>query len=320
MLDKLRSTGRRVCGVTPSSTTRAPSSSAGELAGGLGPGGVAAGSPPSRYLIRPPSGVWNAPSALTLWIEPGAVLVAGAGVRTYLAGPIRAEGHQIFDAEAFPLTASIRSNGTNATATLPVGTPAFQVGDRLRVSGAAQPAFNGFFCVLSAAPGTASRGPEFSYQMATAPDAPDALAQAGGAPQVTFASFYFGAQKPNKVLVGNGASANSWAPPEWWGAMPADSGADSTAAVQFALDSGHPTTFLSDYRVDRVTIGGGTMLDGQDHALLGAAKVSRNAVLEIKGDLCDIRDLAVHSDFGQHCARSSSLCRIRRVEHKLLLR
>ena len=94
---------------------------------------------------------------------------------------------------------------------------------------------------------------------------------------MTFASFYFGAQKPNKVLVGNSASANSWAPPEWWGAMPADSGVDSTAAVQFALDSGHPVSFLSDYRVDRVTIGGGTMLDGQDHALLGAAKVDRNA-------------------------------------------
>ena len=50
--------------------------------------------------------------------------------------------------------------------------------------------------------------PEMGYDRRTCAAA---LAQAGGAPQVTFASFYFGAQKPNKVLGGNSASANSWA-------------------------------------------------------------------------------------------------------------
>ena len=59
------------------------------LPGGLGPGGAAAGAPSSRYLIKPSSGVWNSPPAVTLWIEPGAVLVAGPGVRSYLGGPLR---------------------------------------------------------------------------------------------------------------------------------------------------------------------------------------------------------------------------------------
>ena len=58
--------------------------------------------------------------------------------------------------------------------------------------------------------------------------------------------------------------------------------------------------FLSDYRVDRVTVGSGTVLAGQGHALIGNAKLKRNAVLEIKGDMCDIRDTQVHSDFGNN--------------------
>ena len=59
--------------------------------------------------------------------------------------------------------------------------------------------------------------------------------------------------------------------------------------MQFALDSGHPVNFLSDYRVDRVTIGSGTVLEGQGHALMGGAKSKRNAVLEIKGNSCSFR-------------------------------
>ena len=271
------------------------------LPGGLGAGGAAAGSPPTRYLIDPPSGVWNSPYSLTLWIEPSAVLVAGSGVRSYLGGPLRTGAHQIFDTHSHPLPVHIRSNGTNATVTLAAGAAGFKAGDRIRVSGASQPDFNGFYSVFSAYV-AASGGAEFSFQMAQQPDPHDTIAEAGGAPVITFAAFYFGQQKPNKVLVGNQMSPIGWCAPEWWGALPADNGIDATAAVQFALDSGHPINFLSDYRVDRVTVGAGTVLEGQGHALIGGAKVARNAVLEIKGDMCDIRDLQVHSDFGQHYA------------------
>ena len=37
-----------------------------------------------------------------------------------------------------------------------------------------------------------------------------------------------------------------------------------------------------------------------DHALIGIAKRKTNAVVELKGNMCDIRDLQVHSDFGIH--------------------
>lgn len=55
--------------------------------GGLGAGGAAAGNPPSLYLIQPNTSSWvNLPSAVTLWIEPGALLVTGPGVRVFLGG------------------------------------------------------------------------------------------------------------------------------------------------------------------------------------------------------------------------------------------
>ena len=260
-----------------------------------------AGFPTARYLVNPPSRVWNSPPSLTLWLEPGAVLVSGPGVRTYLGGPLRVGGHQIFDPTSHPTKVQIQSNGTNATVLLPHGSLPLRVGDRFGISGAAQAHFNGFFAAFSVAV-TPDGRPAISYQMASQPDPHDRLAQAGGAPVLTFASFYFGQQKPNRVLVGNQMSPVSWCSPEWWGAVAADSGVDSTAAVQFALDSGHPVTFLSDYRVSRVTVGAGTVLDGQGHALLGAAKTATNAVLEVKGDMCDIRDLQVHSDFGAQYA------------------
>eukprot|EP01047_Picozoa_sp_COSAG01_P082113 COSAG01_NODE_16642_length_1218_cov_2.503128_1_plen_197_part_00 len=167
-------------------------------------------------------------------------------------------------------------------------------GDRFRVEGASQPEFNGFFSVFSHA------GDSFSYQLAKPPDNASTVAQAGGAPQITIAGFYFGSQKPSGSLVGDNDSPNAWVSPEWWGAVPEDSGDDDTPAVQFALDCGFPVRFLQSYRVERVTIGSGTILDGMDHALVGSAKRRTNAVVELKGAMCDIRDLQVHSDFGIH--------------------
>jgi hypothetical protein len=39
---------------------------------------------------------------------------------------------------------------------------------------------------------------------------------------------------------------------------------------------------------------------GNHHALLGRAKRPTNAVLEMKGLMCDIQNLQVHSDYGDH--------------------
>jgi hypothetical protein len=275
------------------------------LPGRKGGGGAAAGWLPSRYLIDPPHllggyKAWNTPSQITLWIEPGATLVNGAGVRVYLGGPIRAGAYHIFDSSTHPLPAQIRSNGTNATVTVGAG-QGLKVGDRFRVHGAVQPEFNGFYTAFSAS------GSSFSYQVAAQPETA-ALAEAGGAPQITFAGFYFGAQKQSHVLGGNDNSPNSWASPEWWGVSPQDTGVDDTSAVQFALDSGHPVRFLQSYNVARVTITGGTILDGQDHALIGNAKRPTNAVLELKGVMCDVMNLQVHSDFGIHYQSAIHWC------------
>jgi hypothetical protein len=69
--------------------------------------------------------------------------------------------------------------------------------------------------------------------MATQPDGQqEGRAEAGGAPVLTFAAFYFGQQKPNKVLVGNQMSPNSWCAPEWWGALPADNGAKHASLMR----------------------------------------------------------------------------------------
>lgn len=77
---------------------------------------------------------------------------------------------------------------------------------------------------------------------------------------------------------------NAWSFPEWWGVESANSGADSTLAVQFALDSGFPVRFNQNYNVERVTITGGQLLDGQNTAttstslhLLPFAQIQRDA-------------------------------------------
>eukprot|EP01050_Picozoa_sp_SAG11_P021786 SAG11_NODE_3954_length_2134_cov_1.565602_2_plen_365_part_00 len=236
--------------------------------GRLGGGGAAAGWLPSKYLIDPPKllrglKAWNSPAALTLWIEPGAALVTAAGVRMYIGGAVQAGATHIFDPHTHPLPAQIRSNGTNATVTVNAGM-GLVTGDRFRVSGANQPQFNGYWCVFSHSSG--DHGDSFSYQLAQPPDNTSVIAEAGGAPQITFAGFYFGAQKPSKSLVGDGNSPNAWVSPEWWGVAAQDTGADDTLGVQFALDAGFPIRFLQSYNVARVTIGGGTILDGQVRA------------------------------------------------------
>ena len=272
---------------------------------------------------------WNAPPQLTLWLEPGAALVTAAGVRVYLGGPVRAGGYHIFDSLSHPLAAQVRktlllvgpevgpnsafcsciltgmhgptrifwanltpfslqitSNGTNATVTVGAG-QGLKVGDRFRVAGAAQPEFNGYWSVFTAS------GASFSYQMAEQPDPSSTMAEAGGAPQVTFAGFYFGAQKQRHNLPGDADSPNAWAYPEWWGASPTNTGVDDTTAVQFALDCGFPVRFLQSYNVERVTMTGGTVLDGSNHQLVGNAKRQTNAVLEVKADMSDIHNLQV---------------------------
>ena len=172
--------------------------------GGLGPGGTAAGSPPSLYLIDPPApagpaGSWTAPTGVTIWMDAAATLVSGQGVRVFLAGPIRANAYQIFSCERHPLPCVISSNGTNATVTVSVGR-GLQVGDRFQVSGAAQPEFNGFYSVFSAS------GKSFSFEMATPPEASSPYATAGGHPVITFAGFYFGSPEAGRVMGTDGYS------------------------------------------------------------------------------------------------------------------
>jgi hypothetical protein len=258
---------------------------------GNGPDGAAAGWLPSKYLIDPAEllggyKAWNSPPQITLWIEPGAALVTGEGVRVYLGGPVRAGGYHIFDSSSHPLRAQITSNGTNATVTVGAD-QGLKVGDRFRVAGAAQPEFNGYWSVFTAA------GSSFSYQMAAQPDPSSTMAEAGGTPQVTFTGFYFGAQKQSHNLPGDANSPNAWAYPEWWGASPKNTGVDDTMAVQFALDCGFPVRFLQSYSVERVTMTGGTVLDGSNHQLVGNAQRKTNAVLEVKADMSDIHNLQV---------------------------
>ena len=89
--------------------------------------------------------------------------------------------------------------------------------------------------------------------------------------------------------------------PEWWGAVgagqlgrtdqppPRGAGHDSTAAVQFAFDSGAPVLFLQDYAVSKVTLcGGNRMIDGHNHFLIGN-QYDTNATTNAVGahtDLC----------------------------------
>ena len=110
-------------------------------------------------------------------------------------GPTR-----IFWANLTPFSLQITSNGTNATVTVGAG-QGLKVGDRFRVAGAAQPEFNGYWSVFTAS------GASFSYQMAEQPEPSSAVAEAGGAPQVTFAGFYFGAQKQSHNLPGDADSS-----------------------------------------------------------------------------------------------------------------
>ena len=100
-------------------------------------------------------------------------------------------------------------------------------------------------------------------------------------------------------------STIEWATPEMWGVRGVPSGADDTAAVQFALDSGAHVMFMQSYAVSRVTIaGGGRLVDGRRQSLLGKGHMygvpkthirrgTLNAVLEIKCEQSLVQNIHV---------------------------
>ena len=136
---------------------------------------------------------------------------------------------------------------------------------------------------------------------------------------MTIASFYWNSGSPADTDArpgGNHMTApTSWVYPEWWGAIGAGqlgrntqppvprSGHDSTAAVQFAFDSGAPVLFLQDYLVSKVTLcGGNRLVDGHNHFLIGnqfAVNTTTNAVFEIKCGSSTIRNVWIMGAF-QH--------------------
>ena len=77
---------------------------------------------PGKYLIDPPAQgsyykQFVTPPTMTLWMEEGAVLVAAAGARVYIQGPVEAGGHQIFETTPTPVALSF--NGTTALGVAP---------------------------------------------------------------------------------------------------------------------------------------------------------------------------------------------------------
>jgi hypothetical protein len=185
---------------------------------------------------------------------------------------------------ADPPSAPVQLDANATMARVRTSTPhGFKVADRFRVSGAKSFAYNGGWSVCAVVdPHT------FSYSMLHAP--PDGLD--GGSPELSHAVWYLSRQE--------------WVTPEWWGA--ADSvWADSTVAVQSAIDSGNPgVLLLMTYQVSRITlVGSGRLLEGRGVGGFTAMTNARpnpkqlappgvwNAVFEIKTQFSQIRNLGV---------------------------
>jgi len=292
---------------------------------------------PANFLLSPAGRRnWTLPAALVLQMDGGAVLKAAPLLQVYMGGEVlAAPGQRIFDVGAVSVTLhpNTTSGGRLTTVIATTAIPHnFQPGSRFWLANTIDHCYHGGWGATTVLSPT-----QFSFEVAHPPASNGSITAA-----LSIASFMFDGGKNN---AGQDTDARpggwratgpvAWAYPEMWGAVgagqlgnsdqPPSSGVghDSTAAVQFALDSGAPVLFLQDYAVSRVTLcGGNRMLDGQNHWLIGnqlrtitskqsksdnlrshfffsevdcgvipAAGVTTNAVFEIKCGSSIIRDV-----------------------------
>ena len=174
-------------------------------------------------------------------------------LRVLVAGPL-AVGYtqRIFDvAPTAPV--QLDSNGTLARVrtTTPHG---FMVGDRFRIT-KSNPDYSGGWTVCAV-----TDTHTFHYQMLHDPQGGDP-----GKPLLSIAVWYFSSDLwPNQPIFRGVPAAQEWVTPEWWGAVDGN-WADSTVAVQSAMDSAAKGILLmSTYQVSRVTLeGSGRILEGR---------------------------------------------------------
>ena len=272
---------------------------------------------PASFLLSPAGrSNWTLPAALVLQMEGGAILKAAPLLQVYMGGEVlAAPGQRIFAVGAAPVT--LRPNTTSggrlttviATTAIPHN---FQPGSRFRLADTSDHCYHGGWGATTVLSPT-----QFSFEVAHPPASNDSITAA-----LSVASFMFdggtnNAGQDTDARPGGWRATGpvAWAYPEMWGAVgagqlgnsdqppPSGVGHDSTAAVQFAFDSGAPVLFLQDYAVSRVTLcGGNRMLDGQNHWLIGnqlPAGVTTNAVFEIKCGSSIIRDVWIMGAFNE---------------------
>ena len=277
--------------------------------------------PPGRYLIDPAAnvtagggrlngGYYYLPTHLTLEFADGAMLVSGqALLRTLIGGTVSA-GHtqQIFAPSPQQSNIEITTVGFTAQVHLgcAAGTPCvahgFHVGDRFFISGSSRPGLNGGHAVTAVA-----NAYDFSFMLLHALNS----STEGGKPTLSIASWYFIWEAyPGQNLFRSQVGHQEWVTPEWWGAFDSVELGDSTVAVQSSIDScAGGVMLISSYKVTRISIeGSGRIIEGQGGSLSLMDNTrpnpiqfqppgTLNAVLEIKCDYSEVRNLGVHGGY-----------------------
>jgi hypothetical protein len=218
---------------------------------------------PATFLLSPPGrSNWTLPAPLVLQMDGGAVLRAAPLLQVFMGGEVlAAPGQRIFDVGEASVT--LHPNSTRggrlttviATMALPHN---FQAGSRFWLANTTDHGYHGGWGATAVLSPT-----QFSFEVAHPPASNGSVTAA-----LSVASFMFdggdnSAGQDTDARPGGWRATGpvAWAYPEMWGAVgagqlgssdqppPSGVGHDSTAAVQFALDSGAPVLFLQDYAV-----------------------------------------------------------------------